>query len=427
MVTARMYAMVRVVPGTAQAQTAHTHPSERKDRTMIATDPIRDAVAPAHPVTVTSTEYERESLGEVVNLADGHARQPLTPTQQAIVDRFPELFAQAQRRSQFDLEAAFVRAFLDLADQPQVYPIDRYFLSYASSSAIGMVALYCRRQALTVALIEPVFDNIPNTLKAAGVPLRVLPEELLGAADLASAIAATGADVVWIVCPNNPTGFVLGEAAFAALVEACRDLGTTLVVDFCFRFFAPSLAAWDQYGRLRESSVSFVTIEDTGKTWATLDMKIGMLVCSDDLRDEFYHRHDDLLLNVSPFHLAILTEFIDDTIAHGVERTVGYFVQENRRILRGAFAGSVLRPANETPLAATVEWLRLDADLSGEELWDALRSRNIHILPGSNFFWHTPAKGRPFVRIPLARDPNLVSKAAPIVRAVATELAFGTA
>jgi aspartate/methionine/tyrosine aminotransferase len=374
---------------------------------------------------MSSTEYERESLGEVVNLSDGHARQPLTATQEAIVARFPQIFAAAQRASQFRLEADFVGAFLRLAGQPQVYPTERYFLSYSSSSAIGMIAQYCRRQGQSVALIEPVFDNIPNTLKAAGVELDVLPEETLRSPDLVSALAAISADVIWIVCPNNPTGHVLSEAALDALIAACRRLGKTLVVDFCFRFYAPTLATWSQYDRLRRSGISFVTVEDTGKTWATLDMKIGMLVCSDDLVDEFYHRHDDLLLNVSPFHLAVLTEFIDDTIRHGIDQTVGHFVRQNQQTIRRAFAGSVLRPTSEAAPAVTVEWIRIEADFSGERLWEALRRRNIHILPGSNFFWHNPHKGRSFVRIPLARDPVVIDRTAPIIRSVATELAAG--
>jgi 2-keto-3-deoxy-L-rhamnonate aldolase RhmA len=39
------------------------------------------------PELLTSTEYERESLGDVINLSDGHARQPLTATQEAIMAR----------------------------------------------------------------------------------------------------------------------------------------------------------------------------------------------------------------------------------------------------------------------------------------------------------------------------------------------------
>jgi aspartate/methionine/tyrosine aminotransferase len=378
-----------------------------------------------HQPLATSTEYERESLGHVANLSDGHARQPLTATQQAIVDRAPQIFRQAQGESQFALEASFIRAFLELAGEPQVIPADRTFLSYSSSSAIGMIAHYCHRQGKSVALIEPIFDNIPNTLRAMGVPLEVLPEEVLHGADLPAALATLSADVVWIVCPNNPTGHVLSETAFESLIESCRRLGKTLVVDFCFRFYAPELAAWSQYQRLQRSGISFITIEDTGKTWATLDMKIGMLICSEDLREEFYHRHDDLLLNVSPFHLALLTAFIDDTIIHGADATIGYFVRENLDIVRDAFADSDLRVTNDAAPTVTVAWIRIETGVGGEELWAALRRRNIHILPGSNFYWQTPAKGRSFIRIPLARDPELMRWAAPIVASVATELAAG--
>jgi aspartate/methionine/tyrosine aminotransferase len=390
---------------------------------MVAAIRSPEDVTVADPDLPTSTEYERESLADVVNLSDGHARQPLTATQVAIIERAPEIFHRAGRASQFDLEAAFVSAFLHLAGEPRVFPTDRYFLSYSSSSAIGMTALYCRRHQKSVALIEPIFDNIPNTLRAAGVPLEVLPEELLRSADLLPALRRVAADVVWIVCPNNPTGLVLGEAAFTALVEACAQLGKTLVVDFCFRFYAPELTSWSQYESLRRSGVSFITIEDTGKTWATQDMKIGMLVCSDDLRDEFYHRHDDLLLNVSPFHLALLTEFIADTIAHGTEATIGYFVSRNLDLLRQAFTGTVLQITGGPTPTATVAWIRIAANLTGERLWAALRERGIHLLPGSNFYWHTPANGRSFVRIPLARDPDLIRRTAPVIGAIANQLA----
>lgn len=373
----------------------------------------------------TSTEYERESLGEAINLSDGHARQPLTPTQQAIVERFPEIFRTAQRASQFQLEAEFVRTFLKLAGEPRLYPDERYFLSYSSSSAIGMVALYCHRHQKSVALIEPIFDNIPNTLKALRIPLRVLPEEVLASPDLSTTLGEIDADVIWVVCPNNPTGHVMDEPALTLLAESCRALGKTLVVDFCFRFFAETLADWSQYEVLQRSGASFITIEDTGKTWATQDMKIGMLVCSDDLHDEFYHRHDDLLLNVSPFHLAILTELIDDTVVHGAAATIGYFVRQNLDVLRDVFACSVLHLKTGEPLNTTVAWIRLDADLSGEQVWAALRRRDIHLLPGSNFYWYSPAKGRSFIRIPLARDPVVVRQAAPIVRDVVAALANG--
>jgi aspartate/methionine/tyrosine aminotransferase len=392
---------------------------------MAIATPTRDLRTTVHDDVTTSTEYERESLGDVINLSDGHARQPLTPTQGAIIERAAEIFRQAQGESQFRLESGFVQTFLRLAGEPQVFPPESYFLSYSSSSAIGMIALYCRRHHKSVALIEPIFDNIPNTLRAAGVPLEVLPEEVLGSSDLTGALHRLAADVVWIVCPNNPTGHVLSEAIFETLVTTCERLGKTLVVDFCFRFYAPDLVGWSQYEVLRRSKVSFITIEDTGKTWATLDMKIGMLVCSDDLHDEFYHRHDDLLLNVSPFHLALLTAFIDDTIVHGADATIGFYVRQNRAILEEALARSVLSLTGSGAATVTLAWIRIGADVSGECLWEALRRRNIHILPGSNFYWHAPWRGRSFIRIPLARDPAVMRRAAPVVRTVAEALAAG--
>src|SRR5262249_54071144 len=127
---------------------------------------------------------------------------------------------------------------------------------------------------------------------------------------------------------------------------------------------------------------------------------------------------------VSPFHLALLTEFIADTIAHGADATVGYFVRQNLELLRQAFAGTVLQLTGGVTPTATVAWIRIAAQLSGERLWAALRERGIHILPGSNFYWHAPARGRSFVRVPLARDPELIKATAPVIGEVANRLAM---
>lgn len=373
----------------------------------------------------SSTQYERCSLSKVINLSDGHTRQPLTLPQKKIVARFPKLFEEAQSQSQFELEEEFVDAFLGLARQSQQYDYDRYLLSYSSSSAISMLASYFRRMAKSIALIEPTFDNIPSILRREGVSLEVLPEEWLRENEITQNLASLNSDVIWIVLPNNPTGKLLNQQEFIELVNFCATNNRTLVCDFCFRFFGHDMHSWDQYEVLKRSNISFVTIEDTGKTWSTLDMKLGMLVCSDDLYLEIYHMHDDLLLNVSPFHLKILTEFIRDTHQQGLENTILYYVNLNRATFRRIIAGTVLEPISLEKRAVTMEWIRINAPFTGEQLWKALVDLDIHILPGSNFYWNTPEKGRQFIRIPMTRDPECVALAAPIIREVATKLAKG--
>ena len=44
---------------------------------MVIAEPPEAFLAGVHDDITTSTEYERESLGDTINLSDGHARQPI--------------------------------------------------------------------------------------------------------------------------------------------------------------------------------------------------------------------------------------------------------------------------------------------------------------------------------------------------------------
>lgn len=376
----------------------------------------------------TSTHYERRSLASIadINLSDGHAHQPFTPSHDRIIHRLPQLFSEALSASQYDLEDTFVDTFLQAANQSRVYDYTRYFLSYSSSCSITMLASLFRLAGKSVALIEPCFDNIYSILSRELGDLEVLPEEWLTDPQEAHHLENVQADVLWIVTPNNPTGSYLDESSFRRLVSLCQRLHKTLIIDFCFRFFCPDTRLWDQYRVLKDSNISFVTIEDTGKTWDTLEMKLGMVVCSDDLHSDVYRQHDDLLLNVSPFHLRLVTEFIHDTITHGVDETILCYVSQNRSQLRRELAESVLEPCTPAEWGTSLEWIRINAPFSGEQLWGALANVGIHLLPGSNFYWHNRERGRQYVRVPLARNPDVVARALPTIRQVAEQLTLAS-
>ncbi|MFI9633051.1 pyridoxal phosphate-dependent aminotransferase [Nocardia sp. NPDC051929] len=371
----------------------------------------------------TSTTYERRSLDRAVNLSDAHCRQPLTPSQIEIVERFPELFHEARNQSQSELEEVFLTAFLRLAGEPMHKDASRYMLSYSASSAITMVVSYCARAKKRVALIEPVFDNISSILRRENVELVPLLEQDCTVEDLPAAMARLDPAVVWLVSPNNPTGWTLSEPGFRTLVQCCVDRRCTLVLDSSFRFFSPLPSGWSQYEVLEESGVSYIVLEDTGKTWSTSEMKVGLTVCSPDMYADMYRLHDDLLQSVSPFHLRVLTEFIEDSSKHGIEHSILPSVLENRAILRSILADGGLEFVTESRSPVSVDWLRLPEGLECENFVHEAIWEGVHVLPGTNFFWNQPERGRKFVRVALARDPQLMSEGAQLLRDTAVRLA----
>ncbi|MEU2043009.1 pyridoxal phosphate-dependent aminotransferase [Nocardia niwae] len=371
----------------------------------------------------TSTTYERRSLDRAVNLSDAHCRQPLTSSQIEIVERFPELFHEAGKQSQSELEEAFVAAFMRLAGEPMHQDVSRYMLSYSASSAITMVVSHCARAGKRVALIEPVFDNISSILRRENVELVPLSERDCTVDRLPAAMARLEPAVVWLVSPNNPTGWTLSEPEFRTLVQCCADRRCTLVLDSSFRFFAPVPIGWSQYEVLEESGISYLVLEDTGKTWPTREIKVGLTVCSPDMYAEMYRLHDDLLQSVSPFHLRVLTEFIEDSSNNGVERSVLSAVLQNRSILRSVLADAGLAFVTDMQSPVSVDWLLLEEGLDCADFVHEAIREGVHVLPGTNFFWDQPERGRNFVRVALARDPQLVLEGAQLLRDTAIRLA----
>lgn len=296
-------------------------------------------------------------------------------------------------------------------------------LSYSASSAITMVVSHCARAGKRVALIEPVFDNISSILRRENVELVPLLEQDCTVEDLPAAMARLDPAVVWLVSPNNPTGWTLSEPGFRTLVQCCVDRRCTLVLDSSFRFFSPLPNGWSQYEVLEESGVSYIVLEDTGKTWSTSEMKVGLTVCSPDMYADMYRLHDDLLQSVSPFHLRVLTEFIEDSSKHGIEHSILPSVLENRAILRSILADGGLEFVTESRSPVSVDWLRLPEGLECENFVHEAIWEGVHVLPGTNFFWNQPERGRKFVRVALARDPQLMSEGAQLLRDTAVRLA----
>lgn len=359
----------------------------------------------------TLTEYEKLSMSKVINVSDGHARQLQCLTQKNIIKILPDIFDFAEKNPQDSIEATFKSDFFSLAGQPSIineYNLNRVLLCHSSSSSIEIVANYLRRKMFKVALIEPTFDNIPRILLRHNISLISLPESQLHSDDIDSYVKRIDANAIFIVCPNNPTGLVLPQNQFVKLAEACKATGKMLIIDTCFRLFSQEMF-WDQYFFLDKIGLTYAFIEDTGKTWPSLDLKVGMLIPSQDILKEIEFIHDDYLLNVSPFILNLLGWYIKDSKESGLYKTILEIPHKNRHYLKTKLAGTALSLLDNSEL--NVAWIRINSTYTGEELYKLLVMNNVHILPGTNFFWDNPTQGKKYIRIALSRPESLFREA----------------
>jgi aspartate/methionine/tyrosine aminotransferase len=371
--------------------------------------------------TYSNTEYERLALSGLLNLSDGHARHLLSAQQRAIIGRASELLDCALTREAGQIELEFLAAFFACARQPLATPQLPAFLTYSASCAIKLLAQCCRLRGLKVHLIEPCFDNIRHLLEREGVPVMSIREEALRDCESVAA-RLDSQSVLWIVQPNNPTGFCLSEASFRDLIQLVAQRRAMIVIDFCFRFFADDLSAWDQYQVLTESTASFACIEDTGKTWALGGVKVGVTLCSPDLAPTIHRLHDELLLNVSLFELVLLTQFVRNTLGVGVDADIRAAVEANRVAVHSLVERSVVTHATNWCRNVPMELFRLPSRLAATEVWHELRRAGVEVLPAHNYFWSTPGEGATLFRIPLSRPRAQVLAAIPIIERVIRQL-----
>jgi aspartate/methionine/tyrosine aminotransferase len=361
------------------------------------------------------TQYERIGNNCELNLTDGHAHQFQDPAQRSIVRRLPDLYMESEQVHQHEIEAEFRRAFYQLAGQNSAVRHPWTMLSYSASMSIDIIAAFLSEAGMSVGLVQPCFDNLAALLRRRGVPLVRIPEGTVAGNrtgprlyDLLS--GSTGPDALFLTLPNNPTGFALGPAEFERLARMCAATDTILIIDWTFRFFE-QYESWDQYAVLARTGVDYICVEDTGKTWPTLELKCSILATNARLYTALALPHEDMLLNVSPFVLRLLLAYLEDARSRGLDATVRHLVGVNRRALHRALRGSVL-VVDRPDRTISVEWVRIESDtVRSLDVVALLDGVGVAILPGDHFYWDEPALGCDHVRFALSRDATLFAMA----------------
>jgi len=355
------------------------------------------------------TELEWLAVRTGINVADGHARQEPTSAQQKIISRLPDLFVQAATESEAMIDRDAQSAFLSALGQQRALTDAEVLTCYSSSVALeilgrSLLAVAARR----VAMIHPTFDNIPDLLRGVGAQLVPVPEEHLvdGSARLPA-----GTDVLFFTTPNNPTGKVVPREVLAHWAHLCARRGIVLGLDTSFRGFDVS-AQYDHYQVLAEAGCRYVVIEDTGKLWPTLDLKVGLLVFSRHLALPLRRVYTDILLGVSPFILLLMRLFAEDAAAGGLEE-LHRFVAHNRALLRQHLGAAALPdPASRISVARVA----VPVDRSATAMSRELRRTGVHVLPCRQFHWAAPEEGEHYIRVALGRRPEVIDEAAATIR-----------
>lgn len=342
------------------------------------------------------TDWEWHGITKGINLADGHARQS-QKRYDAIINNLPEIFRQAAEINQKAAQEKFARAYFTLAGQKS-YKLLRPLFNYSASTATEVVANYLRIKGKSASLIHPAFDNLADIMKRNQVKLYPLEEAWLH--DIKKHGSKIKGDSLFIVCPNNPTGQEISEKEFSEIVKFCKATKKLLIIDFTFRFYS-HFRFFDQYKILIDSGIDFIGIEDTGKTWPTMDLKIGFTMQGEKIHTDLVDINNDFILNVSPFIFVLLAEFINFDLK---SKDGSYLsdVRSNANTIQRNIAKTKLKFFNsESNISAC--FLEIPQGASAVKLAELLNKAGLSVLPGNSFFWNNPKKGDRYIRLALAR------------------------
>lgn len=354
------------------------------------------------------TEHEVFGLSAQYNLADGHSYISAKTHFSSVLPELPDLWGSAVETPIPQMEMAFKNIFADYFALPGLKDHKHFSICPTASNSIDIVGAWARSKKLKIGLVEPTFDNLAQLLRRREVELEAVPESVFSNLDLLERfIQNKKLDALFMVNPNNPTGFVIDAVMMRNIVELCHRLNIILILDTSFRFCHKT--AIDEYALLVEKGASFIILEDTGKQWPTLDAKASLLSYSKNLAQEVRAIYEEIYLCCSNFVLRLIIAFIEATLKRGGLSYVHSIITKNAEIVRSQLAGT--RVSVDSPHSysgMTVMWLNIKrTGLSDLELTDYLATYDVAVLPGRYFYWNShEVAGHDRIRIALLKPDD---------------------
>ncbi|RDD61438.1 aminotransferase class I/II-fold pyridoxal phosphate-dependent enzyme [Ferruginivarius sediminum] len=342
---------------------------------------MHDARSQATPLT----NYEWKGMHSRASLADGHAYHDIPKHMLEVIEKLPQIWDEATGIRVPEAQSRFREAWEHFTCETLALGAEMWICPTASNS-IDLVAAILAGRAMRTGLLEPTFDNLALLFRRRGAALTPIPEADLSNGSLDGYL--DGIDAIFVVDPNNPTGSQLDGTQWEQIIRLCADHNKTLIVDRTFRFFSTAEPKLSEL--LAQYDVPFMIIEDTGKTWPTLDLKMSPVICSQHYTDVMSQLYQEMYLCASPFAMLFFHYILSSAPPYSEHfDSLQALLLRRRDMLRAAIAESGLRTAQEGENSCLpIEWL--DCSAMGDDdsrIVEALNARGVHLLPGYPFFW----------------------------------------
>ncbi|MCH2231150.1 MAG: aminotransferase class I/II-fold pyridoxal phosphate-dependent enzyme [Crocinitomicaceae bacterium] len=348
------------------------------------------------------TEFEVKGLSKKYSFADGHAYQDIPKAFKDTFDQLSSIWQKSIKESHATLEDNFKTKFGQLMGSNALINHNCFSICPTASNSIDITGAWLSSKGYKTGLIEPSFDNIYLLFKRRGVDVFPIPEnDFLDIVTLRERVRENGLNCLALVSPNNPTGFKLSKEEFRELSNFCKEENLMLVLDTTFRFFANEV--YDEYSIILHDNIDFVVIEDTGKTFPTLDLKVSLMVYSNSITREMRLLYEEIYLCTSKISLSLLSELVTITHRVGWDEIIWNDLNFRKQKLIEAVEGTGLKIVESSGRCnLPVVWLSTeDTQLTGLELYEFLEQYDLFVLPGRMFYWNSPSANQYFIRMSL--------------------------
>lgn len=202
-------------------------------------------------------------------------------------------------------------------------------------------------------------------------------------------------DIVYLCCPNNPTGTVLSRARLTEWVNYCKENDTVLMFDSAYEAFISSedtVHSIYEIPGAREVAIEFRSFSKTAGftgtrcAYVVLPKEVTVKTKSGQREslNPMWNRRQCTKFNGVPYVIQRAAEAVYTPEGHKQTREAIAYYKENARIIREGLEAIGLTVFGGTD--APYIWLKAPKGMTSWELFDLLLEKvNIVSTPGSGF------------------------------------------
>ncbi|GGK85123.1 GntR family transcriptional regulator [Sphaerisporangium melleum] len=297
---------------------------------------------------------------------------------------------------------------------------DQILVTSGAQHGIHLVMTLLAGPGDRVLVESPTYHHVLDAIRLAGAHLVPVgfPGDTWDVGLMASAMRQSATRLAYVVPDfHNPMGLLMGEGDRAALVEAARRYGTTLVTDECWAELAidePSqvrpLAAFDTDGRV-------ISIGSSAKLWWG-GLRIGWIRATSALVRRLAVLRAGIDIATPIFEQLVVTHLFEGIEEARAERARG--LGASRDVLVAALRAELPGWRFTEPRGGGSLWVRLDAPVA-TPLADAAAGLGVRLAPGPWF--GVDGTLERYLRLPYTMPPQALAEAVPRLSAAARAVA----